>query len=1027
MLIIHTPALKWIGVAFLLLIISDLKGQSDSVPYFQQEVKYTINVTLDDQRHRLTGDWVLDYTNHSPDTLSFIYLHVWANAYSHKQTAFAQQLLDQGRLDFHFAPRQALGVMSFWDEDAKTLSNVRVDGQVAEYTSSDEHVDIVKINLPKPLLPGSSMTLSTPFVLVIPADFSRLARVDQAYYLCQWYPKPAVYDRQGWHPMPYLDYGEYYSEFGSYDVTITLPQNYVVGATGVLQTPSEQAFMDSLAKAHQQLDWEEEALQDDTLPRSHSQKTIRYTAERVHDFAWFASKRFYVQQQQISLPSGKTVNNHILFTKKGMDLWADSALVYARRALLFYSDIVGEYPYPSLTVVEADYKGSDMEYPMVTAVRSGFHPLILENTIVHEIGHNWFYGILGSNEREYPWMDEGMNTYLDERYMRQYQPQYRTGDQESYHIAASLGRDQPIATPSDSLTENNYYICAYAKPALAFSYLEQYLGREELDQILKNYYQQWQFKHPQPEDLRQAFKQGSSKPVDWFFDQLIPTQARLDYATTRHQCCDKHQQASIRIKNKGDVTAPVLVSALTETDSVLAEQWVEGLAVGADTSISMPEADHYHIDLAERMPEYNRNDNVVRSEGLFKAGKPLQARVLFDYFGLDRHKLWLLPLVGYNHYDGLLIGLGAYSSPIPRRPWQYAVAPMFTTGTLTAVGIADLRRHGRLGGHQWMVGLRFKTFNKRRHDYTAERPYRYAERYYKPSIIGRWDWARAAVSPHRHRTGWHSALIGEEQAQISRADTATFGYNGKLTQWRSVHRLCHEYQYKRLPVPLRVKGVLEYAHYERFAQVEQYLKLTLEAKAQFWYSPQWRIDARGFMGGFLWHTDRRFGAFPLVMAAGNRKDFHYDHLLLGRREQDNILAQQVVLADGGFKVPLEEVQFLGATNNFLLSLNLTADIPIRFPVQLDWLKLRPFGDVGYYLPSDPLSQGQTAEESIWVSAGFVLELGDGLANLYVPLLETSNLSRSIQSFTQGQWWRRLTFSLHFNELYKVETVEKWLY
>lgn len=1019
---LFNPLIRYFWL-FFFLIIKGLPLTAQEEPYFQQTVDYTIQATLDDERHELRGDWKLIYTNNSPDTLSFLYLHVWANAYKDRQTAFAKQLLDLGRLDFHFAKAEDLGGMI--DEAFQW----KVDGALATATPDPKHQDILKVDLPQPLLPGATVTLTTPFALKIPGNFSRLAHIEQSYYVCQWYPKPAVYDREGWHPMPYLNNGEFYSEFGKYDVTLTLPANYVVGATGTLQTPSEQAFMDSLAKAHTTTDWETIAYEPDPYPASAKQlKTIRYTAERVHDFAWFADKRFFVQQQKIPLASGKEVQNYVLFTKIGAIHWADSALVYGKRSLQFYSEEVGEYPYPTLTLVQANYRGNDMEYPMITVVNFGVVPWLLEATIAHEVGHNWFYGILGSNERDYPWIDEGMNTFYEEQYMEKHAPLFSTWDNDSYQYVAAERSEQPINTPSDSLTDDNYYICAYAKPALSFSYLQQYLGKDTLDRIIKDYYQTWQFKHPQPADLRRAFEQGTSKKLNWFFDHLIETNERLDYALTGHSCCQAHQQASVRLRNKGDFAAPVLISAIDEQDSIIAEQWVEALPKGQDTTLQLPEADRYWVDAKERMPEVNRNNNVVRSHGLFKAGKPLKLGLINNYYGQQDHKLFLLPLFGYNHYDGALIGATAYSLPLPRRPWHYAVAPMFTTATLSVVGTGEVGYHHHFGKHQLVLGARMKSFHRRRQDATEERPFRYAERYYKPSLFGYWDWApQAAISPHRHQTGWSSALIGEEQAQLSRLNATTFAYNGKVTNWRSTHRLYHQYAFRRKPTTLTLKGELEYANYSRLATMEHYLQLTLEANATFWYSPEWVIELRGFAGGFLWHTNRQFGAFPLVLAAGNRKDYHYDQLLGGRQEQGNVLAQQVVIADGGFKVPLEEVQFLGASNTFLMAVNVTADLPFKLPFRLNWLKLRPFADVGYTLPSDPLSQGQDPAESIWVSAGLYLELADGLANIYVPLLETENLNRQIQSFTQGQWWRRITLSLHFNQLYTESTVKKWLY
>lgn len=1010
------------GWLFCLLFISELTGQEQKDAYFQQEVVYTINATLDDQRHLLTGNYTLQYTNRSPDTLSFIYFHVWANAYKNRQTAFAKQLLDQGKLSFHFSKEEQRGAM---DQLAFTC-----EGKAVTWSATEKHIDILKINLPEPLLPGASTTIQTPFRLQIPDNFSRLAHQEQSYYLCQWYPKPAVYDLEGWHPMPYLDYGEYYGEFGRFEVTLTLPANYVVGATGVLQTPSEQQFLDSLAAAHQGTNWKDLLPFDEDNPSSSTHlKTIRYTAERVHDFAWFADKRFFVQQQTLQLPSGEEIDNLVLFKPEGAYLWGDSALVYAKRAVHHYSNIVGAYPYPSLTLVQGDYKGTDMEYPMITVVSSGIAPFWLDNVIAHEIGHNWFYGILGSNEREYAWMDEGINTYLDNRYMRTYyRHNYRDAEYESYFYEASRRTDQPIQHPSDSFAYDNYYLCAYAKPTLSFLYLEQYLGRPVLDDLLKRYYEQWKFKHPQPDDLRAIFEAHSTKPVDWFFDHIITTTDYLDYAATGHHCCNKHNQATISIQNKGEFTAPILVSALTETDSVVAKQWVEGLAVGQDTSLELPVAARYQIDEEGVMPELNRNNNVVRSKGLFKRGRPLKLGVLPNYLRLDHPWMYLLPILGYNHYDGLQIGAVAYSLPLPRWPWQYAVLPMGTTGTRSVTGLGDLRHHHHFGGHHLLLGGRVKSFHKRRQDYSEERPYSFKERYYKFTAFAEWDWApKYLASPHRHTTGWSSALIGEEHGQEHIDDQGNFQFDGKTTTWRSTHRLYHTYHNRKNPSPFSIKTQLEYAHYERFKETKQYLQLTLEANARFLYRPRWGLDFRGFAGAFLWHTDRQFGAFPLVLTSGNRQDYHYDQLLLGRREQENVLAQQVVMNQGGFKVPLENVQFLGASNSFLVAFNLKADLPIVLPFRLDWLQLKPFVDLGYALPTDPISQGQDWSESTWVSAGLMLELGDGLANIYFPILETENLGRQVRSFTKGQWYRRITVGLNFNELYTEKTLKKSVY
>jgi len=204
-------------------------------PYFQQEVNYKIAVTLHDTSHTLIGDIAIEYKNNAPNRLDFIYLHLWANAYQNQNTAFARQQLRVGSTEFYFAKDADLGGFS--------NLNFTIDGQQAILELQKDNPDIAILRLPKPLESGQTITIQSPFTLKIPASFSRLGHVEKSYQMTQWFPKPAVYDNKGWHPMPCLDMGEFYSEFGNFDVTITLPNNYVVAATGVLQTEREKEFL----------------------------------------------------------------------------------------------------------------------------------------------------------------------------------------------------------------------------------------------------------------------------------------------------------------------------------------------------------------------------------------------------------------------------------------------------------------------------------------------------------------------------------------------------------------------------------------------------------------------------------------------------------------------------------------------------------------------------------------------------------------------------------------------------------------
>ncbi len=230
-----------IRILFLPLIIvtigitSPLQAQNPR-NYWQQEVNYEIHVKLDDVHHFLRGDISINYTNNSPDTLFYIFFHLWPNAYKSTFTAFSKQYLENDSTSFYYAPDSMRGFID--------SLNFEINGLTTTIKYDSINPDIAKVNLLAPLYPGKQIAIYTTFRVKIPHTFSRLGHVGQQYAISQWYPKPAVYDRYGWHAFPYLDQGEFYSEFGSFDVDITLPKNYVVGATGILQDKSEQEWLD---------------------------------------------------------------------------------------------------------------------------------------------------------------------------------------------------------------------------------------------------------------------------------------------------------------------------------------------------------------------------------------------------------------------------------------------------------------------------------------------------------------------------------------------------------------------------------------------------------------------------------------------------------------------------------------------------------------------------------------------------------------------------------------------------------------
>ncbi len=502
--------------------------------YWQQKVNYHIDVTLNDSEHTLNGYVKMDYFNNSPDTLTFIWIHLWPNAYKNDKTAFSDQLLENNNTQFYFSSSDKKGYIN--------QLAFKADGTTATMIDHPQHQDIIKLILPKPLLPNTNIIIQTPFHVKLPYNFSRGGHVGQSYQITQWYPKPAVYDRKGWHEMPYLDQGEFYSEFGNYEVSITLPEKYIVAATGKLQ--NKEKLDDLIEKSRQK---KNELLYKDTtkkinaknrLPErvsagSQTMATWTFQQDSVHDFAWFADKNFGVNYDTLQLSSGKIIDLFTFYHPQQYPVWKNS-IQFLKKSILNRSQWLGEYPYPTVSAVEAPLGVSGgMEYPMITSISPLKDEATLERIIEHEVGHNWNYGILATNERQHPWLDEGVNKYYDERYKELYLHNAIVSSKSFWqkripqnlqptilNNLISTKRDQPIETASEQFSEVNYGAIAYYKTAQWMQMLEAQLGREIFDKCMQAYFEQWKFKHPYPEDFKDIIEKTSGKNVDSIFALL---------------------------------------------------------------------------------------------------------------------------------------------------------------------------------------------------------------------------------------------------------------------------------------------------------------------------------------------------------------------------------------------------------------------------------------------------------------------------------------------------------------------------
>ena len=700
--------------------------------YFQQDVSYKIEVKLDDKNHVLRGFEMLSYKNNSSQTLEEIYMHVWPNAYKNKETALAQQLKRNDGDKIAKAEEKDLGFIDSLD--------FKINGELVKWNYSEAHQDIVVLKLSEGLKPGESIEITTPFKVKIPSgSISRLGHIGQSYQITQWYPKPAVYDQNGWNAMPYLNQGEFYSEFGSFDVKITIPANYVVGATGELQTASEVAFLsDKVNESNKKL---EKLLQQETdrsknFPESATEwKTIQFKQDRVHDFAWFADKRFLVLKGEVVLPHSKdTVTTWAMFTPQNAKLWANS-LEYLNDGTYYYSLWNGDYPYKHVTAIDGTISaGGGMEYPMITVIGNASNKEELEVVIVHEVGHNWFYGILGSNERVHGWMDEGLNTLNEMRYVQtKYPDNTRFSDMVAggrfhlndldhhdsgdimYRSLASFGLDQPLETHSDDFSSFNYGAIMYQKTGVIFYYLMDYLGAEKFDAAMSAYYQQWKFKHPQPTDLRKVLETETGKDLSWLFEDLIQTTKHIDYQLKSVQI--SKTGSVVKLANKGQVNGPVEVNVYGN-NGLLETVWAEPGQKSIAIKTPYASINKVELDRNNDIPELNRQNNLWVKNQVFHRLEPIKFEFLFGDHQKDQTAIFWTPIIAGNAYDGLMAGVTLHNIGLAPKKFTYLASPMLSTSRLRPAGVAEFSYQilPTKAIELMRLGLSVKSFGTHRND-----------------------------------------------------------------------------------------------------------------------------------------------------------------------------------------------------------------------------------------------------------------------------------------------------------------------
>ena len=994
---------------------------------FRQEVNYTISVRLDDHQHKLHGHIKMQYINNSPDTLTEIFIHLWPNAYKNNQTAFARQKVETGSTRFYFADKKEKGAID--------SLHFLVDNTNISWEYDPVHIDIARLILKQPLLPGGQIIIETPFRLKIPASFSRLGHVGTSYQITQWYPKPAVYDASGWHPMPYLDMGEFYSEFGTFNVDITLPANYVVAATGVLQTESEIRFLEDRIEATNQLIKSGFSKNRDYPSSFPTLKTIRFTANEVHDFAWFADKRFHVQKSQVVLDSSTTVDTWAFFTNFEANLWK-KATDYLNQSILFYSDKVGTYPWPQATAVQSALSaGGGMEYPMITVIGSSETDQALDEVITHEVGHNWFYGILASNEREFPWMDEGLNSFYEYKYMEEkyhpsesdFLPSFLLSGSDmglyeaAYLFQASRNLDQQPQQNARLFSSINYFLGAYAKPAAALRLLEAYTGDFLFEEIMKKYYKAWQFRHPKPDDFQHVWQMNFNKDLSWFFDGYLQTSNKVDYAIKKLSIAQ--DSINIEIKNKGKIYAPFPLTIENKEGEIIHKKWTDGFTKDTIIQLPLPPQSYIvRIDKDNLLWEINRQNNHYHIQSLLPKWSMPRLKLLAGLDHQEKPDIYWSPLIAWNKYDELMAGIGLYNRFLFAKKFEYGLLPLYSFSGKSLLGSGEVKLHffpENRFMHQVSVGISYRKFNSNKVDNSSSDDPSYATYRRKVPFV-EIVFNKPANAHFQHALRLESILL-HTKTPIFSIEGLPEGTSAKQDEiWRA------RYSIEKLsPIhPVSFSFTSEYQKTTLQSVPVTSLKLSIEAIQQITFQPKKQAGIRLF-AGFLW-TDPSAVNYPLPQSLSLSRqgfnDYAFDDYFMGRSETTGFWSRQVLIKEGGFKQAFGSAynSIIGQSNDFLISLNIDTDLPGNTLNKI--LPLNPYFDLAYYLPLN------SPESSSWLwSGGLKLEYFKGILGIYLPLLHANPIKdtyKQIEKNTGSKFLGRISFSFDMQKIHPWRLTDK---
>jgi hypothetical protein len=850
-----------------------------------------LKAAFDIESKQIKISQTIQYQNTTQDTLNIIYLNDWSHSYATKSSPLAKRFAEEYKTEFHFAKSE--------DRGYTAITSIKQDNQDVSYERLKDNPDVIEISLKSALQSKGTYTLHLEYIVQVPNDkFTRYGITpSENLNLRYWYITPAIYNGS-WQYFSNKNLDDLYIPKANLNLEIEFPNNYQL-TTELNET---QIAKDTVSKS--------------VILKGDNRINNKLFLNKLSDFKSVETDYFTI----VSNVEDEGLNE------------TDKAII-TDNIVTFIVNNLGDYPHEKLVLSEIDYK-KDPIYGLnllPNFVRPFPDNFLYELKLLKTALHNYLENILLVNPRKDQWLFDGLQTYFLMKYVEQNYPKMKIfgtlsniwgvrsfhaaklnfNDQYNFlymHMARS-NLDQPLNMKKDSLLKFNKNIANKYKAGVGLKYLDDYVNSDIVESAIKEYLSKFKLKETSPKHFETLLKSKTQKDINWFFDEYITTNKKIDFKIKK--VTKIGDSIAVTIKNKRDNSMPISLFAMNN-DSIISKTWINDITDIKTIKIPNGKVNKLVLNYDKTIPEFNLRDNWKSLKGFFFNNKPLQFRLFKDIEDPYYNQVFFMPHFNYNFYDGFSPGVKLYNKTLLKKPFLYSFKPTYAVKSKQLVGSASLSYSHRIENqslHLIRYGLHGQYSN-----YAPDLSYKTLT----PSI-------QLRFRNENDLRDNKSRFLNLRYLNISRDSDPTGIYNQENDPNYSIFNVSYGHSNRNLINYSSWYTDVQFAkNFGKAAFNFEYRKLT-ETNRQ--------IDVRLFAGVFLYNNTYENSDF-FSFALDRPTDYLFDYNYLGRSEDSGIFSQQIIIAEGGFKSKLETP----FANQWITTLNASTTL---------WKYIQAYGDVGF--------------------------------------------------------------------------------